>query len=175
LSKNDPELDEKWINTVSTTAALHDIGKVGIPDAVLLKPGRLTDEERNIMKYHPAIGGDALLEMRDHWGASSFLARAIEITLGHHEKWDGSGYPFGIAGKAIALAARLVALADVYDALTCKRIYKEPMPHEKVRQIIIEESGKHFDPRVVEAFLATEDQFQTVALEMQSEEEKGNE
>ncbi len=175
LSKSDSELDEKWINTVSTTAALHDIGKVGIPDAVLLKPGRLTDEERNIMKNHPAIGGDALLEMRDHWGASSFLARAIEITLGHHEKWDGSGYPFGVTGKAIALAARLVALADVYDALTCKRVYKAPMPHEKVRQIIIEESGKHFDPKVVDAFLATEDQFQTVALEMRSEEEKENE
>jgi response regulator RpfG family c-di-GMP phosphodiesterase len=126
------------------------------------------------MQNHPAIGGDALLEMRDHWGASPFLARAIEITMGHHEKWDGSGYPFGITGKAIALAARLVALADVYDALTCKRVYKAPMPHVKVRQIIIEESGKHFDPKVVDAFLATEDQFQTVALEMQSEGEKEN-
>jgi HD-GYP domain-containing protein (c-di-GMP phosphodiesterase class II) len=157
------------------TAALHDIGKVGIPDAVLLKPGRLTDDERKIMQEHPAIGGDALLEMRDHWGASPFLARAIEITLGHHEKWDGSGYPFGVTGKAIALAARLVALADVYDALTCKRVYKEGMPHEKVRQIIIEESGKHFDPKVVEAFLATEAQFQNVASGMKSEGEKEDE
>jgi putative two-component system response regulator len=126
------------------------------------------------MQNHPAIGGDALIEMRDHWGASAFLARAIEIALGHHEKWDGSGYPFGITGNAIALAARLVALADVYDALTCKRVYKAPMPHEKVRQIIIEESGKHFDPKVVDAFLAAEDQFQTVALEMQSEGKKEN-
>ena len=175
LSKSDPELDETWINTVSMTAALHDIGKVGIPDGVLLKPGRLTDDERKIMQKHPAIGGDALLEMRDHWGASAFLARAIEIALGHHEKWDGSGYPFGVAGKSIALAARLVALADVYDALTCKRVYKEPMPHDKVREIIISESGKHFDPKVVKAFLATEAQFQTVAIEMQSEEEKENE
>ena len=175
LSKSDPELDETWINTVSMTAALHDIGKVGIPDAVLLKPGRLTDDEREIMQNHPAIGGDALLEMRDHWGASAFLARAIEITIGHHEKWDGSGYPFGVAGKAIALAARLVALADVYDALTCKRIYKQAMPHDKVRQIIISESGKHFDPKVVEAFLATEAQFQTVAIEMQSGGEEENE
>ncbi len=175
MSKSDPELDENWINTVATTAALHDIGKVGIPDAVLLKPGRLTDDERKIMENHPAIGGDALLEMRDHWGASPFLARAIEITLGHHEKWDGSGYPFGVTGKAIALAARLVALADVYDALTCKRVYKQAMTHDKVRQIIIEESGKHFDPKVVEAFLATEAQFQNVAIEMQSEEENENE
>ncbi len=175
LSKNHPELDESWINTVSVTAALHDIGKVGIPDAVLLKPGRLTDEERKIMENHPAIGGDTLLEMRDHWGASAFLARAIEITLGHHEKWDGSGYPFGVAGKSIALAARLVALADVYDALTCKRVYKEPMAHDKVREIIISESGKHFDPKVVDAFLATEVQFQSIAIEMQSEEEKENE
>ncbi|MCP4622124.1 MAG: response regulator [bacterium] len=175
LSKNNPELDQKWINTVSMTAALHDIGKVGIPDAVLLKPGRLTDDERRIMKKHPAIGGDALLEMRDHWGTSPFLARAIEITLGHHEKWDGSGYPFGVTGKAIALAARLVALADVYDALTCKRVYKEGMPHDRVRQIIIEESGKHFDPQVVNAFLATEAQFQNVAIEMKSEGEKENE
>ena len=175
LLKSDPELDENWVNTVSMTAALHDIGKVGIPDAVLLKPGRLTDEEREIMQKHPSIGGDALLEMRDHWGASPFLARAIEVTLGHHEKWDGSGYPFGVTGKAIALAARLVALADVYDALTCKRVYKEGMPHDRVRQIIIEESGKHFDPKVVEAFLATEAQFQNVAIEMRSEEEKENE
>ena len=171
MSKSDPELDENWINTVAMTAALHDIGKVGIPDAVLLKPGRLTDDERKIMEDHPAIGGDALLEMRDHWGASPFLARAIEITLGHHEKWDGSGYPFGVTGKAIALAARLVALADVYDALTCKRVYKDAMTHDKVRQIIIEESGKHFDPKVVEAFLATEAQFQNIASEMQAEEE----
>jgi putative two-component system response regulator len=175
MSKSDPELDENWINTVATTAALHDIGKVGIPDAVLLKPGRLTDDERKIMEDHPAIGGDALLEMRDHWGASPFLARAIEITLGHHEKWDGSGYPFGVTGKAIALAARLVALADVYDALACKRVYKEAMTHDKVRQIIIEESGKHFDPKVVEAFLATEAQFQNVAIEMQAKEENENE
>ena len=175
MSKSDPEIDENWINTVATTAALHDIGKVGIPDAVLLKPGRLTDDERKIMEDHPAIGGDALLEMRDHWGASPFLARAIEITLGHHEKWDGSGYPFGVTGKAIALAARLVALADVYDALTCRRVYKEAMTHDKVRQIIIEESGKHFDPKVVEAFLATEAQFQNVAIEMQSEAENENE
>ena len=157
------------------TAALHDIGKVGIPDAVLLKPGRLTDEEREIMQKHPSIGGDALLEMRDHWGASPFLARAIEVTLGHHEKWDGSGYPFGVTGKAIALAARLVALADVYDALTCKRVYKEGMPHDRVRQIIIEESGKHFDPQVVDAFLATEAQFQDIAIEMQAEGGKENE
>jgi putative two-component system response regulator len=175
MSKSDPELDENWITTVAMTAALHDIGKVGIPDAVLLKPGRLTDDERKIMEDHPAIGGDALLEMRDHWGASPFLARAIEITLGHHEKWDGSGYPFGVTGKAIALAARLVALADVYDALACKRVYKEAMTHDKVRQIIIEESGKHFDPKVVEAFLATEAQFQNVAIEMQSQEENENE
>jgi putative two-component system response regulator len=175
MSKSDPELDENWINTVAMTAALHDIGKVGIPDAVLLKPGRLTDDERKIMEDHPAIGGDALLEMRDHWGASPFLARAIEITLGHHEKWDGSGYPFGVTGKAIALAARLVALADVYDALACKRVYKEAMTHDKVRQIIIEESGKHFDPKVVEAFLATEAQFQNVAIEMQAKEENENE
>jgi putative two-component system response regulator len=175
LARTDPEIDEKWINTVSMTAALHDIGKVGIPDTVLLKPGRLTDAERKIMEQHPSIGGDALLEMRDHWGASPFLARAIEIALGHHEKWDGSGYPFGVTGKAIGMAARLVALADVYDALTCKRVYKEGMPHDKVRQIIIEASGKHFDPKVVNAFLATESEFQKVAIEIRSKGEKENE
>jgi len=175
LARNDPTIDENWINTVTMTAALHDIGKVGIPDAVLLKPGRLTAEERQVMEKHPAIGGDALLEMRDHWGASPFLARAIEIALGHHEKWDGSGYPFGVTGKAIALAARLAALADVYDALTCKRVYKEGMSHEKVRQIIISEADQHFDPKVVEAFLATEAEFQKVATEMRSQREKENE
>lgn len=174
MSKSNPELDEKWINTVTMTAALHDIGKVGIPDAVLLKPGRLTDEERKIIEKHPAIGGDALLEMRDHWGASPFLARAIEITLGHHEKWDGSGYPFGVTGNAISLAARLAALADVYDALTCKRVYKDGMPHEKVKGIIIEESGRHFDPQVVDAFLATETEFQMVAQQLRSDGEKSD-
>jgi HD-GYP domain-containing protein (c-di-GMP phosphodiesterase class II) len=157
------------------TAALHDIGKVGVPDAILLKPGRLTPEERKVMEKHPTIGGDALLEMRDHWGASPFLARAIEITLGHHEKWDGSGYPFGVAGPSIALAARLVALADVYDALTFKRVYKDGMPHETVCRIINEGSGTHFDPKVVAAFNATEVEFQKIAALLRSPKETENE
>lgn len=171
LAKTKPELDKNWIQTVSMTAALHDIGKVGVPDAILLKPGRLTPEERAVMEKHPAIGGDALLEMRDHWGASPFLARAIEITLGHHEKWDGSGYPFGVAGTSIALAARLVALADVYDALTFKRVYKDGMSHETVCRIINEGSGTHFDPEVVAAFNANEAEFQKVAAQLRSPRE----
>jgi putative two-component system response regulator len=168
LAKTDPAMTEEWIQTVVKTAALHDIGKVGIPDGILLKRGQLTAQERKIMETHPAIGGDTLLELREEMeGGGPFLSRAIEITLGHHEKWDGTGYPFGIKGEAIALSARLVAVADVYDALVSSRIYKTGMPHRDARRHIQEGSGKHFDPRVVEAFLACQEEFQEVAETMQ--------
>ena len=171
IAKNHPEIDDRWIRTVTSTAALHDIGKVGIPDAVLNKPGPLTSEEREIIQMHPTIGGDTLLEIRDQWGNSPFLARAIEISMAHHEKWDGNGYPFGIKGDAIALSARILAVADVYDALTCKRIYKDGMPHAKVKKIIAEGSGKDFDPEIVEAFMATEKEIEKVAQELRTLDE----
>jgi len=167
LSKTDPSITERWIKVVVKTAALHDIGKVGIPDAILLKKEQLTTQEREIMETHPAIGGDTLLELREEMGGGGpFLSRAIEITLGHHEKWDGSGYPFGIKGEGIALSARLVAVADVYDALVSERVYKPGMTHEEACNILQEGAGKHFDPRVVAAFLAQRDAFRQIAVSM---------
>jgi putative two-component system response regulator len=170
LAKNDPSITDDWIQTVVKTAALHDIGKVGIPDGILLKKGRLTPQEREIMEAHPAIGGDTLLELREEMGGGGpFLSRAIEITLGHHEKWDGTGYPFGIKGEAIALSARLVTVADVYDALVSKRVYKQGMTHDDARRLIQEGAGKKFDPRVVEAFMARQKDFLEIAEDMRDE------
>jgi len=167
LAKTDASITDDWIRTVAQTAALHDIGKVGIPDDILLKKGQLTPEERKIMETHPAIGGDTLLELREEMGGGGpFLSRAIEITLGHHEKWDGSGYPFGIKGEAIALSARLVAVADVYDALVSQRIYKPGLSHEDACRLIQEGAGTHFDPRVVDAFEARQDDFRRIAESM---------
>jgi putative two-component system response regulator len=167
LAKTDASITDSWIRTVVKTAALHDIGKVGIPDGILLKKGPLTPEEREIMETHPAIGGDTLLELREEMGGGGpYLSRAIEITLGHHEKWDGSGYPFGIKGEAIALSARLVAVADVYDALVSHRIYKSGLSHEDACRLIQEGAGTHFDPRVVNAFEARQDDFRRIAESM---------
>ena len=167
LAKTDASITDSWIRTVVKTAALHDIGKVGIPDGILLKKGPLTPEEREIMETHPAIGGDTLLELREEMGGGGpYLSRAIEITLGHHEKWDGSGYPFGIKGEAIALSARLVAVADVYDALVSHRIYKAGLSHEDACRLIQKGAGTHFDPRVVNAFEARQDDFRRVAVSM---------
>jgi putative two-component system response regulator len=170
LAKTDPSITDRWIKVVVKTAALHDIGKVGIPDGILLKKGRLNAQEREIMETHPAIGGDTLLELREEMGGGGpFLSRAIEITLGHHEKWDGSGYPFGIKGEGIALSARLVAVADVYDALVSERVYKAGMSHKDASRLIQEGAGKHFDPRVVEAFLAQQDAFRQIAATMRDD------
>jgi putative two-component system response regulator len=167
LAKTDASITDSWIRTVVKTAALHDIGKVGIPDGILLKKGQLTPEEREIMETHPAIGGDTLLELREEMGGGGpYLSRAIEITLGHHEKWDGSGYPFGIKGEAIALSARLVAVADVYDALVSQRTYKSGLSHEDACRLIQEGAGTHFDPRVVNAFEARQDDFRRIAESM---------
>ncbi|MFG0285123.1 MAG: HD domain-containing phosphohydrolase [Phycisphaerales bacterium JB039] len=166
LIEKSPEVDHEWLRTVAITAALHDIGKVGIPDAVLKKDGQLTDEERRIMQSHTTIGGDTLLAVKRQWESDDFLRTATEIALGHHEKWDGSGYPFGLRGDDIGLSARIVAVADVYDALTSARVYKGAMSHEEARHIIVEGSGSHFDPLVVEAFLASEEQFRAIAEEL---------
>ncbi len=166
VARRDPSLDGEWLNTLVTTSALHDIGKVGVPDAVLHKPDKLTEQERRIIEKHPFIGGDTLLELKRRWGEEDlFLVTASQICLGHHERWDGTGYPFGLAGENIPLPARIVALADVYDALTSQRRYKDAMTHERVRQMIVEASGTQFDPAVVEAFLAVEDEFRRVATD----------
>ncbi len=167
-----PGGDEQWVQTLASTAVLHDIGKVGIPDAVLRKPSALTDEERAVIEKHPFIGGDTLLEIKRRWGDSPFLVTASQVCFGHHERWDGQGYPFGLKGDSIAMAARIVSLADVYDALTSERAYKDAVPHERAKQLITDASGTQFDPMVVQAFLVVEQQFKDVAQRIQVVETK---
>ncbi len=147
------------------SAPLHDLGKVGIPDHILLKPGKLTVEEFEVMKRHPVIGRDALraAELRAHTAEGSILRVASEIAYSHHERWDGTGYPEGTSGEDIPLSARLMALADVYDALICKRVYKAAMPHSVAVDIIREGREKHFDPQIVDCFLQDVEQFQHIA------------
>ncbi len=148
-------ITEEWIKELFEAAPLHDIGKVGIEDKILLKPGKLNDEEFKIMKTHAAIGEEILQ-------GPDFFTVSREVAGAHHEKWDGSGYPKGIAGENIPLAARILALGDVYDALTSRRIYKEPFSHEKSKSIIMEGIGAHFDPEVVQAFLDIEEEFKGI-------------
>lgn len=153
------------IRMIVLSSPLHDIGKVGIPDQILLKPGKLTPEEYEIMKNHAVLGGDAILSVEKLiGGAETFLTCAREIAYFHHEKWDGSGYPSGLSREAIPLPARLMAVVDVYDALTSRRIYKEAVSHEKAVSIIREDAGKHFDPDVVDAFLALEEKFKGISV-----------
>jgi putative two-component system response regulator len=160
-------LDNATVATLVRSAPLHDIGKVGIADSILLKPGKLTPEEFEIMKTHAAIGRDALAKAEALLGAeTSYLGIAKEIAGGHHEKWDGSGYPDGLSGASIPISARLMALADVYDALISKRVYKEAFPREKAEAIILEGRGRHFDPNVVDAFTALKDDFWEIAQKM---------
>ena len=157
-------LDDNTITMLFKSAPLHDIGKVGIPDRILLKPGRFEPAEFEIMKRHPELGLNAIEHAEKALGTSvDFLKLAKEIAYCHHEKWDGSGYPQGLAGEAIPLSARLMALADVYDALISRRVYKEGMSHEKAAAIIAEGRGSHFDPDVVDAFFAIEARFIAIA------------
>lgn len=157
-------LSEAMIDTLFKSAPLHDIGKVGIPDRILLKPGKLTEEEFEIMKTHTTLGRDAIKHAENELGIQvEFLRIAKEIAYYHQEKYDGSGYPTGTSGNDIPISARLMALADVYDALISRRVYKEPIPHVKAVTIILEGRGKHFDPDVVDAFLTLQEEFQSIA------------
>lgn len=156
------ELDAEYIRLIYLTSPLHDIGKVGIPDSVLLKPGRLSDDEFDIMKTHTVIGATTLEAALAKFPEAKFLRMARDIAATHHERFNGSGYPNGLIGEEIPLCGRIVALADVYDALTSKRVYKEAFLHGLARNIILEESGKHFDPLVVDAFVQCERQFVAV-------------
>jgi PAS domain S-box-containing protein len=165
-------IDQHYIEDIYQSAILHDIGKVGIPDAVLLKPGELTDEEFEIIKCHTRFGGDAITAIQSQIEGRSFLNIGREIAYNHHEKWDGSGYPRGLHGADIPLAARIVAVADVYDALTTQRFYKEAFSHAKALQIISSLKGTHFDPEVVDAFLALEGQFNRIREEKLTYEQK---
>jgi putative two-component system response regulator len=157
-------LSRDYIDLVSRSAPLHDIGKVGIPDAILLKPGKLTPEEWVIMKTHARLGADAIEQAeRDMDTPLEFLALAKEIARWHHERWDGSGYPDGLQGEDIPVSARLMALADVFDALISKRVYKEAMSFQQARDIILSERGRHFDPVVVDAFVSAFDDCVAIA------------
>ncbi len=157
-------LTERWVAMLVKSAPLHDIGKVGIPDYVLLKPGVLTPDEWEIMKGHARLGSDAIEQAeRDAVQPVEFLRLAKEIAHYHHEKWDGSGYPEGLAGRAIPISARLMALADVFDALISRRVYKAAYSLDAARAIIVGESGRHFDPQVVSAFVAAFDEFKAIA------------
>lgn len=169
LDKYRDTCDESYAQAIYQSTPLHDIGKVGIPDSILLKPGKLTEEEFEIMKHHCRIGGDTLRAADIEAGRDSFLAMGRDIAYYHHEKWNGSGYPFGLAGEAIPLCARIAALADVYDALSSRRPYKEPFDHEKSRAIILEGSGTHFDPDIVNAFLGREEQFLAIRAKFDGE------
>ena len=162
-------LDQQTIELLFKSAPLHDIGKVGIPDAILLKPGKLSDDEFRIMKTHAALGSKALEEAEQELGGTSFLRYAREIAETHHEKWDGSGYPAGLTGAQIPLSGRLMALADVYDALISKRVYKPAFSHEKAREIILEGNGSHFDPDIVAAFQTIEEEFREIASSFSDE------
>ncbi len=157
-------LTPEYIRLLYKSAPLHDIGKVGIPDHILLKPAKLTPEEFEIMKTHTTVGYNALVRAEKALGTElEFLKPAKEIALSHQEKWNGSGYPQGLAGDAIPLSARLMALADVYDALISKRVYKPAFSHEQAMDIIREGRGSHFDPDVADAFLAVHDTFRRIA------------
>jgi putative two-component system response regulator len=157
-------LSNDYISLLVRSAPLHDLGKVGIPDAILRKPGPLTDEEWEVMKTHAALGSDALERAERSMNASvPFLKSAKEIARHHHERWDGSGYPDGLAGDAIPVSARLMAVADVFDALISRRVYKPDMDRAEVWERMESESGKHFDPDVLAVLLAAFDDFVEVA------------
>jgi putative two-component system response regulator len=157
-------LDDATIALLFKSAPLHDIGKIGIPDRILLKPGRFTPEEFEIMKTHTTLGRDAIAHAEAQLGMDvDFLRLAKEIAYGHQEKWDGSGYPEGLAGDAIPISARLMAVADVYDALISRRVYKEGMSHEAAVQIILDGRGSHFDPDICDAFQQCLPVFQEIA------------
>ena len=167
LAENGPyqnQIEEPYRKQICRSSILHDIGKVGIPDRILLKAGRLTTEEFEIMKQHALIGAEALEDSAKKSKSCTFLSLAAEIARYHHEKYDGSGYPYGISGQDIPLSARIVAVADVFDALTSERVYKTAMNPEEARKLIVSESNKHFDPEIVKAFEACWSAFKKRAL-----------
>lgn len=170
---SDPLDDDLTLELLCRTATLHDIGKVAIPDRILLKPGRLTAAEFEQMKLHTVYGHQALQNVEALTAVTLghhsrlFLRIAREITLSHHERWDGQGYPQGLAGDEIPCTARIMALADVYDALISRRPYKDEMSHERATACILEGRGSHFDPAVVDAFDARQEEFAAIARQME--------
>lgn len=172
MAKSNKEIDSQFVADLSVACSLHDIGKVGIPDAVLLKKGKLTPTERKAMELHTVLGSDCLAAIQRQLGDDDFLEMSQQITAAHHENWDGSGYPHGLCGNEIPLAARIVALADVYDAITSVRPYKDALDHEDAREWIVTRYGQQFDPAVVEAFVAREEEFKKLCLLAKQEREE---
>ena len=158
------QLGPQAISLLFKSAPLHDIGKFGIPDRILLKPSSLSPEEFDIMKTHTTLGFEAIEQAEKALGLQAPLLRtAKEIVLSHQEKWDGSGYPQGLKGDEIPMAARLMAVADVYDALISQRVYKAALPHDRAVQIVFQGRGSHFDPDMVDAFIGIQDEFEAIA------------
>lgn len=155
-------VNAEFIRLIYLTSPLHDIGKVGVPDGVLLKQGKLTAHEFDIMKRHTVIGAQTLQDALDRFPGAQFLEMARDIAATHHERFSGGGYPRGLSGEQIPLCGRIVAVADVYDALTSKRVYKPAQSHEQAQAAIVAESGQHFDPDIVQAFLDCSEEFKSV-------------
>jgi len=166
LKQDFAEIDEPWIDLLKLASSMHDIGKVGIPDSILLKPGGLSDQERRQMQTHTLIGSDTLIAIRRRVGDDDLINMGVQVALEHHERWDGTGYPYGLKAEEIALSARIVALADMYDALTSQRVYKAAMSHEEACRIIRDARGSHFDPRIVDAFDRVADTFSRARIEL---------
>ena len=157
-------MSDRTISLLFRAAPLHDIGNSGIPDRILLKPGPLTDEELDIVKTHPIVGRNVIDQIKRTAGVSTeFLDTARDIAYSHQERWDGKGYPQGLAGEQIPMSARLMAIADAYDALTSHRVYREGAPHDKAVQQIFQERAAHFDPDMVDAFIEIQDEFAVIA------------
>ncbi|GAB6057853.1 response regulator [Desulfonatronum parangueonense] len=164
-----PEINRQFIEIIYATSPLHDVGKVGIPDRILLKPGRLTVEEFDVMKSHTVISYETLHSAIQKNPRALYLRMSAEIARSHHERFDGGGYPDGLAGEPIPLSGRILAVADVYDALISKRVYKEAFSHADTRKIILEGRGAHFDPNIVDAFLACEDDIIELAARLKED------
>ena len=159
LPKFADAINDEYVDLIYRTSPLHDIGKVAIPDCILLKPGRLTADEFEVMKTHTVRGAETIDSLLDEFPNTRFLQIARNIILSHHEKWNGNGYPRGLVGEEIPLCGRIMAVADVYDALTSKRVYKDAFSHDRAKSMIVKDAGTHFDPDVVNAFLAVENEF----------------
>lgn len=164
-------LDRRFAKNIFYASPLHDIGKVGISDNILLKPGKLTAEEYEIMKTHTLIGARTLEAVREKYPNNDFINMGIEIARWHNEKWDGSGYPDGLSGEKIPLSARIMTIADVYDALRSKRCYKPAYSHEKATEIMQKDAGTHFDPLLVEIYMSLENQFEEIQETMDGDRE----
>jgi HD-GYP domain-containing protein (c-di-GMP phosphodiesterase class II) len=156
------EVTDEWVATLTRAAALHDIGKVAIPDAILLKPGRLTEDEYDVMRTHAELGSTILRDLMATHGAFPMLEMGTDVALCHHERWDGEGYPNGMFGDQIPLCARIVTVADVYDALTSKRVYKEAWSQDETLAQLRSMAGSHFDPKLVEVFLRDPDELEII-------------